>query len=159
MTNAKRNEFIKDAFNREYISNGWFDMGYAEDFDKIIDYAYTAESTPTTDGDVHKIASMIWENTSCHTMEELEQSVYDILSTAHRVYSDAEEDTATTKIVRTINRILKNDIVSVDYENTEIIIDGEDGYTIVCDDGDDMYNTLSNMLQGMMLLRDSEINR
>ena len=62
---------------------------------------------------------------------------------------------AITKKVNTINEILGYEVVSVDDVNDEIVVDynGNDGYTIVCDDEDDVFNTLSSMLDGMLLLR------
>lgn len=82
----KRNTYIKDQFNALYRDENYGDMGTPEAYDKIIEDAMTAESTPSTNGDVHTLALRIWEVTSCHTMEEIEQSVYDILSTANQTY-------------------------------------------------------------------------
>lgn len=66
---------------------------------------------------------------------------------------------ATDKMVMAINKVLGKDTVAVDHENSDIIVNGEEGYTICCDDDDEVYNTLSAMLQGMMLMREVEIER
>ena len=56
--------------------------------------------------------------------------------------------------VDTINEILGDEIVSVDYENDYIDVNYNDGggYTVVCDDEDDVYNSLLMMLEGMTIL-------
>lgn len=56
--------------------------------------------------------------------------------------------------VDTINEILGDEIVSVDEENDYIIVEYNDGggYTVVCDDKDDVYNSLLMMLEGMTIL-------
>lgn len=63
-------------------------------------------------------------------------------------------ESAIKNKVDTINEILGDEIVSVDYENDCIDVNYNDGggYTVVCDDEDDVYNSLLMMLEGMTIL-------
>lgn len=65
--------------------------------------------------------------------------------------------TATEKMMRAVNKALGKEMISL--EDNNIIVESNSPYTIVCEDNDEVYNTLSAMLEGMMLLKEVEIER
>ena len=67
---------------------------------------------------------------------------------------------ATEKMMRAVNKALGKEIISVDDETiTSITVNVSKPYTIECVDDDDVYNTLSAMLEGIMILKEVEIER
>ena len=58
------------------------------------------------------------------------------------------------KMVRSVNMALGKHMVDV--EDDCIVIDSKSPFAIVCEDEDDVFNTLSNMLTGIILLREAE---
>lgn len=64
---------------------------------------------------------------------------------------------ATEKMMRAVNKALGKEIISV--EDDTITVNVSKPYTIVCVDDDDVYNTLSSMLEGIMILKEVAIER
>lgn len=64
---------------------------------------------------------------------------------------------ATEKMMRAVNKALGKEIISV--EDEIITVNVSEPYTIECVDDDDVYNTLSAMLEGIMILKDVETER
>ncbi len=65
---------------------------------------------------------------------------------------------ATEKMMRAVNKALGKEIISVDDEPiTSITVNVSKPYTIECVDDDDVYNTLSAMLEGIMILKEIEV--
>ena len=64
---------------------------------------------------------------------------------------------ATEKMMRAVNKALGKDVISV--EDDTITVSISKPYTIECVDDDDTYNTLSAMLEGIMILKEVEIER
>lgn len=64
---------------------------------------------------------------------------------------------ATEKMMRAVNKALGKEVISV--EDDTITVNVSKPYTIVCVDDDDVYNTLSSMLEGIMIMKEVEIER
>jgi hypothetical protein len=58
-------------------------------------------------------------------------------------------DNSIKEFAEAINNLLGRDVVELDLENFDIEV--KNAYTIVCNDEDDMFNTLSAMLDGIRL--------
>ena len=59
---------------------------------------------------------------------------------------------ATESLVAIINKNLEGNIIEVDYENDIIMIHKGKGLSICCEDEDDVYNSLQNILTGITLM-------
>lgn len=64
---------------------------------------------------------------------------------------------ATEKMMRAVNKALGKEVISV--EDDTITVNVSKPYTIVCVDDDDVYNTLSSMLEGIMIMKEVEIEQ
>lgn len=62
---------------------------------------------------------------------------------------------ATEKMMRAVNKALGKEVISV--EDDTITVNVSEPYTIICVDDDDTYNTLSAMLEGIMILKEIEV--
>ena len=60
-------------------------------------------------------------------------------------------DNRIKEFAEAINNLLGRDVVELDLENFDIEVYDKNAYTIVCNDEDDMFNTLSAMLDGIRL--------
>lgn len=65
---------------------------------------------------------------------------------------------ATEKMMRAVNKALGKEVISI-VDDEIITVNVSKPYTIVCVDDDDVYNTLSSMLEGIMIMKEVEIER